>query len=86
MSPPTHVSFVMALRGDVWVGSSLGILKGEREGHFRLPSFLCLTGVSLDRKETLNYLPAGTSLSQTDKSMEVVCMCWEHQSQDQVGW
>ena len=41
--------------------------------------------MSLDRKETLNYLPAGVNLSQTDKSMEVMAMCWDNQSQDQVN-
>ena len=73
----------MSTSGELWVGSSLGILKGSG-----IIAVLCIllhsVGVSLDRKETLNYLPAGVPLSQTDKSMEVVAMCWDNQSQDQV--
>jgi hypothetical protein len=56
-------------KGDIWVGTSLGILKG----------------VSISRKETLNFLPTGVSLSHTDKSRDILCMCWEHGgSKDQL--
>ena len=36
------------------------------------------------KKETLNYLPPGMTIASTDKSREVLCMCWEHQSTDKV--
>lgn len=56
------------LSGDVWIGSSLGMLKG----------------ISLSGKECLNYLPAGLTISQTDKTKEVLCMCWEYGSKDKL--
>jgi len=53
---------------DIWIGTTLGILKGA----------------SLSSKQCTNFLPGSLSLSQTDKSKEICVMCWEHQSQEKV--
>ena len=41
------------------------------------PALLLPLGVSLDPLRCTNYLPGGLSLSQADKSREILCMCRE---------
>ncbi|CAI8048464.1 WD repeat-containing protein 74 [Geodia barretti] len=53
---PSHV--------DVWLGSSLGLMKG----------------VTLDPLRCTNYLPGGLSVSQTDKNHEMLCMCRQRET------
>lgn len=50
-------------------------------GPYRGPLSL---GICIAKKETLNYLPRAMDVTATDKSREVLCMCWEHQSTDRV--
>ena len=40
------------------------------------------TGVSLEPLRCTNYLPGGLSLTQTDKSREMLCMCREQGSSE----
>ena len=74
---PSHV--------DVWLGSSLGLMKGEanrrlwyqpRSQHVHH----LLLGVTLDPLRCTNYLPGGLSVSQTDKNHEMLCMCRQRET------
>ena len=41
---------------------------------------MLLPGVTLEPLRCTNYLPGGLTLSQTDKTQEILCMCREAES------
>ena len=70
---------------EIWAGSSLGILKGKSD--HTSSSFLIrfiLTAITLSNGKFMNYLPTGMTVKDTTRCMEILDMCWDHDSEEKV--
>lgn len=70
--------------GDVWVGTSLGVLKGQGAAMKHIIFVELYLGLSVSRKETFSFLPAGFPLERCDRTREVMCMSWDYKSKERV--
>ena len=68
---------------DIWVGSSLGILKGEVLNHQSL-TLSKLTAINVSDGKFTNHLPTGMSVKDTTRRMEILDMCWEYNNEEKV--